>query len=334
MIANRKLSITPNSLVLIAIGVLLILVAGLRPIGIDRDSSNYLNYLNVNITEVNFINMEPAFWVLNEVNKFLFGGNGQTFFLMFAIIGVTLKILAIRKLSLLPFFSIFTYMCLYFVLHEMTQIRAGVATAIFLLAIPDIYNRNLILFILKTSLAITFHYSAIFMLPVYFLSASRLNVKAYLLLPLLGIFSIAVSFDIVEILNSFLFLLPEFLVYRIEMYTSLLNKGDEVNIYNVYYVSLLIFYYIIIVNYRYFKSKYDVLLLKIFGLMLFSFYFLSAVPAFAFRISEFFGVVLIILIPHFVLTFKQKTIMTMPLTIWLSVYFIFIMMFQILNIKV
>lgn len=316
------------------IGILLILMAGLRPIGIDGDSLNYVSVLHVGLSDANFIGKEPAFWIINELNKILFGGNEQTFFLIFAILGVSLKLLAIKKLSLLPFYSIFVYISLYFILHEMTQIRVGVATAIFLLAIPDIYNRNFKTFLFKTILAMMFHYSAVIMLLAYFLNPYKINFKIFFFLPLIGIVFMFIGINIITILNPFLFLLPDFLANKIELYILLLDDGkfNQINVFNFYYTSLLVFYYIMILYHNYFKSLYDVLFLKIFGLMLFCFYFFSAIPVLAFRVSEFFGVVLIILIPHFALIFKQKTIAKIPLILWLSIYLIFIMIFKNLNI--
>jgi hypothetical protein len=333
LIASKNLTISSKTLVLILIGVLLILVAGLRPTGIDGDSLNYIGVLHVSLSEANFIDKEPCFWIINELNKILFAGNDQTFFLIFAIIGVTLKVLAIQKLSLLPIFSIFTYLCLYFILHEMTQIRAGVAAAIFLLAIPNIYNRNFKAFLLKTILAMMFHYSAILMLLVYFLNPYKINLKVFFFLPLIGIIFMLIGINVITILNPFLFILPDFIANKIELYILLLDdeKFNQINVFNFYYASLLVFYYIMILHHNYFKSLYDVLFLKIFGLMLFFFYFSSAIPVLAFRVSEFFGVVLIILIPHFALIFKQKTIAKIPLILWLTIYLIFIMVFQNLN---
>jgi len=54
-------------------------------------------------------------------------------------------------------------------------------------------------------------------------------------------------------------------------------------------------------------------------------------PVLAFRVSEFFEVVLIFLIPHILLAIKEKTIASIPIIIWLSTYFIFIMIIQNLN---
>ncbi len=331
---NKNIFIIKKNLYyFLPIGILLILIAGFRPIGIDGDSLNYVGILGVDISNANFIDKEPMFWMINELNKYLFGGNEQTFFLIFAIIGVALKILAIRQLSLLPFYSIFVYISLYFILHEMTQIRVGVAAAIFLLAIPDIYNRNFKAFLFKTILAMMFHYSAVIMLLAYFLNPYKINFKIFFFLPLIGIVFMFIGITIISILNPFLFLLPDFIANKIQLYILLLDDGkfNQINVFNFYYGSLFVLYYIMILYHNYFKSLYDILFLKIFGLMLFSFYFLSAIPVLAFRNSEFFGVVLVILIPHFALIFKQKKISKMPLILWLLVYFIFIMISQNLN---
>ena len=324
------ISISFKNAIFIFVGVLLILIAGLRPIGLDRDSLAYVSVLHIRLLEANFLSKEPTFWIINEINHILFNGNPKTFFLMFSILGVGLKILAIRKLSNSPIFSLFTYICLYFVLHEMTQIRVGVASAIFLLSIPDIYNRNLSSFLFKTFMATMFHYSAIIMLPLYLLHPRKINFRVFFFLPLIGMaFMFILNNYFVTILNSLLFLFPKFLANKIELYIFLLHEGifSESKWANPYYIFLYVFYsflyYFMILYCTYFKSKYDILFIKIFAMMLFSFYFFSSIPIFAGRISEFFGVVLIILIPHFSLIFKQKTIIRIGLILWLSTYFIY-----------
>lgn len=330
IIINNK--IKKYNIIIILICLLLIFIAGFRPIGIDHDSISYLN--EINLLEGNYLFFkEPMYGIIKYINSLFPNQTGQIFFLIFAILGVSLKILAIRQLSLLPIYSIFVYICLYFILHEMTQIRVGVATAIFLLAIPDIYNRNFKSFIFKTVLAMMFHYSSVIMLLIYFLNPYKINLKFFFFLPLIGIVFMFMGINIITILNLFLFLLPDFIANKIELYILLLNDGkfNQINVFNFYYSSLFVLYYIMILYHSYFKSQYDVLFLKIFGFMLFFFYVLTAIPVLAFRVSEFYGVILIILIPHFTLIFKQKIIAKMPLILWLLVYFIFIMIFQNLN---
>lgn len=290
-----------------ATALILILIAGLRPIGLDRDSITYANIIQ-SYKDIDLSALEPAFWVIKWFNDIFFNGNVRTFFLIYAILGVSIKFLAIRRLSKLPWLSVGVYLSLYFILHEMTQIRASVATGLFLLSIPDIYNRNFKKFTLKALLAFSFHYSAIVMLPLYFLHPKKLNM-AYFLLPIVGL--ISAYFDLSKtLLSNLADLAPNFLAYKINTYLTLLELGEhsEINIVNFYYSSLLLLTYFGFFLYikNKIKNDYDVLFLKILGLSLFSFYFFSDVPVFAFRVSEFLNVVTVIFLPNFILYFKQK----------------------------
>jgi hypothetical protein len=315
-----------------SIGLLLVLIAGLRPIGLDRDSLTYAAHIE-SVTKVNFLDKEPAYWLIKWFNEVLFHGNIHSFFLIFALLGVSIKFLAIKKLSKLPFISVIAYLSMFFVLHEMTQIRAGIAAGIFLLSIPDIYNRNFIKFIKKALLASLFHYSAIIMVPLYFLNPRKISV-IYFLLPISGL--LFAYFNLSKmLLTNFVGILPEFLAYKVRIYLSLLELGEhsEINILNIHYSFLLIVLYFGLfcgVTNR-LKSPYDILFVKILSIMLFTLYFLSPVPVFAFRISEFLGVILIILIPHLLLTFKQKSIVLLPIIVWLITYFCVIQVGRNLN---
>ncbi len=287
--------------------LIFILIAGLRPIGLDRDSIAYANYLQ-SYKDVNLLALEPAFWVIKWFNDIFFNGNVRTFFLIYAILGVSIKFLAIKRLSKLPWLSVGAYLSSYFILHEMTQIRAGVAAGLFLLSIPDIHSRNFRKFIVKALLAISFHYSAIIMLPLYFLHPKKLNV-AYFLLPIVGLISVYVDLS-KPLLSNLANFAPNFLAYKINTYLTLLELGEhsEINIVNFYYISLLLITYFGFFLYikNKIKNDYDVLFLKIFALSLFNFYFFSDVPVFAYRISQFLNVVAVIFLPNFILYFKQK----------------------------
>ena len=313
---------------------MLILIAVFRPIGIDGDSLNYISILGVHIENANFIDKEPMFWIINEFNHIVFNGEVQTFFILFAIIGVSLKLYAIKKLAISPLMSILVYILLYFILYEMTQIRVGVSLAIFLLAIEDIKNKNFISYLIKTLLAILFHYSAAMMILIYFLNTKKINLILYGFLPLIGLFFSVFQNIILEFITVFATLLPSFIGGKINLYILLLDDGkfSDINIFNFYYLSLFFIYYIMLFNYKKFTNIYDLLYIKIFGIMLFLFYSLSVIPVLAFRVSEFFGIILIFLIPDFITIFKQKIIISMPIFIWLALYFYFIMILKNLNI--
>jgi len=302
--------------------LILILIAGLRPIGLDRDSIAYAKYFQSTV-DADFLDKEPAFWIIKGFNDIFFFGNIHTFFLIFATLGVSIKFLAIKRLSKVPLLSLIVYLSLYFILHEMTQIRAGVAAGLFLLSIPDIYDRNFRKFIIKFLLAFSFHYSAIVMLPLYFLNPKKLNI-IYFLLPIVG-FILAIFNLLLFFLLNFSHMLPNFLAYKINIYLDLLKLGkhSEINIINVYYSFLLFTIYFCFFLYvkNKIKNNYDILFIKTLTISLFSFYFFSDVPVFAFRISESLNIVVIIFLPNLIFYFKQKKLILSLMILFLLYMF-------------
>ena len=118
----------------------------------------------------------------------------------------------------LYFLSVLTYFSYFFLLHEMTQIRVGVASGIILLSVPDIYNRNAKAFAFKNILAILFHYSASVFLLFYFVDGKKINAKVYI-----GLILAAYLLHFAHVrLIDFLTLLPiEAFVSKIETYQKL-----------------------------------------------------------------------------------------------------------------
>ncbi|MBQ4776526.1 EpsG family protein [Pectobacterium versatile] len=307
------------------IGTILILCAGLRPVGLDRDSSNYIQILHISLKDADFFDKEPGFWFLNELNNLFFNGDVNHLFIMFSVLGVSLKLLAIRKLSLNPVLSVFLYITLYFILHEMTQMRVGVASGLFLLGLYDLCNDNKKSFFLKISIATLFHYSAILGFLVLFFDKKKINKIFYTLIPL---FSVLVSaiFDTSSFVRMTSYILPGFIQYKLELYSNLLKEGEysDINIFNFYYISLLFFYLFFVFISDKTKSSLDILLIKIFGAMMFSFYAFTFLPVVAFRVSEFLGIVIIILMANAAKWFKieSRFIYILIIVIWGMAYFI------------
>ena len=257
--------------------------------------------------------MEPTFYLITFVANSLFDDASRATFLIYAFLGVTLKIIGICRLSPMPLLSVILYICSFYPSHELAQIRVGVASAIFLLAIPDIINRNSKTYFIKAVLAILFHYSALIMLIVYPMVFTKNNRFFLYSLPLFGIIFALFNKLIIDfiILNTYLFnYLPSILSYKFIFYVDLYLKGffTEINVFNFYYLSLVLIYYFCIMNIKRFKLDSDIVLMKILGLSLFTFYALSFLPVFALRISEFLQVVIIILLPSVVYVFKQKVL--------------------------
>jgi hypothetical protein len=287
------------------ISYVLISVAGLRSLEYFRDTSVYLDTIH---SADRISGMEPTVWLIMQINLLLLGGSDQVFFLIYAILGVSLKIYSINRMSAIPLLSIFIYICLYFILHEMTQIRVGVACGFFLLAVPDIKNRNLRLYLLKTALAVSFHYSAIVMIFLYFINSDKINLKAYYILPLAGLLLANFPNVMLDFFRLFEFSSNSVFVSKIAIYLTLLNDDDynKINIFNFFTTSLLFFYYFMLFNIKKLNSEFDLILIKLFGIQLFIYYACSSVPTFAMRLSDFIGITLVITIPHLALIFKQR----------------------------
>lgn len=322
-----------NDLIFIIIVILLICIAGFRPIGLDADSSNYAQFVTQNAGNIGVFTKEPGFWLITQINSFLFSNSLTSFFFLFALVGVTVKAIAIKRLSRTPVIALYAYICLYFVLHEMTQIRVGIASGIFLLAIPDIINNNKQSFFIKTFIACLFHYSAIVMLFLYPLSSSKVNRPLYFLIPIFGILLSLYSSFLLQFLSSIVNVFPVMLSAKVQIYIDYLleEKYSEINLFNFYYTMMLLFYYILFFNIGKLNLPYGIIFFKTLSFSLFSFYSLSFLPVFSFRVSEFYGVVVIFLISNFFYLFKQKLIVFCATFAWLAFYFIFISLNKNLN---
>lgn len=315
---------TINLSVLISIFFTLILslIAGFRPLEYFRDTNVYLEMI---ATYDNIWQSEPTFWIINQFNQLLLGGNDQIFFLIYAILGVTIKIIAINRLSSLPLLSVYLYICLYFVLHEMTQIRVGVATAIFLLAIPNLINKDFKIYVLKMVLAISFHYSAILMLPLYFISSKKINKIFYFFLPIIGLILGLIPQFMLSIFNFFEFIFPSPIAEKVTQYLLVKEQelSEELSFLSFSILNLILFYYFALLNINKIKTELNILLIKILGLQIFAYYTFIIIPTFATRISEFYGICLLILIPNLCFLFIEKKLSILFILIWGAVYFFF-----------
>jgi hypothetical protein len=176
---------------------------------------------------------------------------------------------------------------------------------------------------MKALLAFSFHYTAIVMFPLYFLHPKKLNI-IYFLLPIVGF--ILAYFDLSQVfLVNLINLLPNFLAHKINLYLILLELGEhsEINIINVYYCFLLfsIYFWFFLYIKNKIKNNYNILFIKTLAISLFSFYFFSDVPVFAFRVSEFLNIIVIIFLPNLILYFKQKKLILSLMILFLLYMF-------------
>lgn len=286
----------------VAVGVVLVVIAAIRPEGMDRDYSEYVSHFNNYDT---IVMLEPTFKAIAWFAHSFLGSNQLFLFAIYATLGVGLKLIAIRELSNVALLSVAIYISQFFILHEMTQIRAGVASALLLLTIKPLYERNWRRFLLLALCATAFHFSGVILFALWFIAPNR-RLKIYMLfIPM----AIALSLLGVDILG----LIPiPYLSAKIELYQNIREYTDsihnQINLFNSIYLlriglCCLLFWAAPTLSKH---NRYYTLLLKIYTLSLAALPLFAPLPVVAYRVYELLGVVEIILIPTLVDLIRPK----------------------------
>ncbi len=278
----------------IGVGVLLILMAAFRPIGIDNDSETYdMYFCNYdNPLYENFV--EYSFLFIAEIFYHAFG-DVHSIFLFYAIFGVSLKFVAIRQLTPLAFLAVAIYLGHYYILHELTQIRAGIASGFFLLSIKPMAERKRLLAAAFMLAALLFHYSSAVLFPLLLLTNNTMTPKRRIAWACI----VPVSF-LLYFLHLGISTIPiPFLGEKLELYDMLKEEGtfDEINVFNLFFLvkNAMFLYFLYMYETIEKQNPYFTLMLKIMGLSIFSYLALASIPIVAMRVSELFGIVDIIL---------------------------------------
>lgn len=307
---NRRISKT----VYYFIGIFLIIYICIADKSELPDYSTYVNYLKTNYSII-----EPTFIIFSAIINTYLGGQEIFLFIIYAIIGVGLKLIAIRELTALPILTLAFYVSSYFIYHELIQIRAGAAAACLLLAIKPLYERNFKKFITISIVAILFHASAICILPLWVINPHKRHGMIYLLIIPIAIILYILNVDCISILQH----LPiPYLQDKISGYADIsiesMDRGlltaDEYNPFVTWYlfkVAIAYYFWLIIGRINQY-NKFALLLLKIYTIGIACLWLFGSVPPLATRLSEFLTSVQIILIPLSIYSIKNRLLAYIP----------------------
>ena len=287
-----------QKLLLTIIFVILVLIVGFRPDTL-RDYSEYQKYFLGQETE----RLEIGFMFVID---FLRGKLNDTvyYFLLFALFSVGLRFWFLQKYASFFFLSLIIYMSNIFILHDMIQIRAAMASVALLWSTIYIYEKKIIPCICIVLLGSLFHYSSLIILPLYFFN-SRKALWLYLILP----FSYVCYFLSLRVGTLIQHIPIDFIQNLYEMYSqSAIFEEETVNVFSLLHVyrCLLFLFLLIWINKIKGKNIYAMLYLKIYALSLASLVLFSDIPVVAFRISELLQVVEIVLLPLLVYIFTPR----------------------------
>ena len=275
-----------KSPIYLIICIVLIAVAGFKDMDSVNDSYNY-EYIFENYDDP-LLAKGVEFSYL-WISKFLYNyfHDVHSIFLLYATLGVSLKFIAFRKLSPIIFLPILFYLSNYYLLHDLTQIRAGVASGFFIISIYY-FDKDKRIALLLILCALFFHYSSAALLPLLFLNNKDIkSIYKYFWASLIPLGYIIYFLHI----NLLTFIPIPYLANKIEAYQSLAEKGiagSDINVFNmVFLVRILCFYYNLyfLDTIKQFNNRTPILL-KIDAFSLFSFPALATIPALSFRISE------------------------------------------------
>lgn len=284
----------------------LILYAAVRPVGFDRDSSVYESIFMNPDSQANMLSMEPLFLVICR-SLYLVYPDVSILFLFFAIAGVLLNIVAIKRLSPMCFLPLLIYISNFYMVHELTQIRAGVAIGIFMFAIKPISKGEKIVPFVLILIATLFHYSAMALLPAVFLGNKDFGaISKWVWASIVPICLIVYIKDI-DVLGS----LPiPFVSQKVEAYKLMSEYGstDKANIINPFTLfRMMVFLYLLyftntVKNY----VPYVNLIVRMLGCSILIYCFFSSVKVIGTRLSELYSIMEIIAYPCVIYTIRPK----------------------------
>jgi len=215
-LSNKKLKIidgmnVPKYLVIFLSLMVIALLVGLRGGNVGVDTYSYITFFN-GLDNFNFRDLfanllEPGFvfvsFLIKKANLSV-----TIYLLIFAILTLLLFFQFYKnKLELLPWAIFFAFSTGY-VFFMMNGLRQALAVPLVALSLKYVTDRKLIKFLLLILFASLFHYSALLMLPIYFVNyVSKIKYQVWIILFVLSIF--ISPFAYIEHLAGVLSLLPK-----------------------------------------------------------------------------------------------------------------------------
>lgn len=153
-------------------------IAGFRS-GIDMpDYSTYQGlYFEVLDSENTNYFIEPSFQLIALVSNFLVPREPMLLFIIYAFMGVFLKNYLILRFPIPIFLAQLVYLSNFFILHELIQIRAGIATCFLVLTIINLAKHKKKMALFYLSIATFFHLSSFVFFFLFFLNLSSFKVR-------------------------------------------------------------------------------------------------------------------------------------------------------------
>jgi len=291
----------------IFVGFCLILMAGFREIGADPDSDNYASAYRYYYQESSQEKIEFTYVIISAVMN-IFTDDPHSLFLIYAILGVVLKFVAFKRGTDMYFLALVAYLSYYYVLHEQTQIRTGVLSGLFLLAIPYMAEKKRWHAFILFAIGFCFHYSAALFLPLLFLGNKPFTKKSGMIWACV----IPAAYMFFFVGSGFLFSADLPLVgNKLQLYQNAAEKGlnyVQVNVFSPFQLlTIAVYYYLLFFSETITaKNKYFPLMMRFFAIGLAAFAVFAFLPVLAQRVSYLLRIVTILLFTNIYYTIRPR----------------------------
>lgn len=305
LLANQKLDKHQEFLINIFFVLSLVLIITFRTPGADAD---YMNYVSTYQSRYAYRDTEYSYQLIKIIGQNL-KFPVIFFFFIYAALSAPVKFFAIKRYSYCPIYSICVWLSFSFILHDLIQIRASIATGLMLWFLPLVVDKKYVKSILVLSIALFFHYSAILMAIVYFIKSDRINKVFWIAVYAL---SWLINLKIVNpysIITMFWDYLPTFITDRTADTNGVLDRLADLHQINIYAAYLLLPAIITIIalfnaHKIYERYHYGIALIKV--MFIAEFIFSLGLPIISVRGFEFLSVTLIYLVPLMFLCLNGK----------------------------
>lgn len=283
----------------IILGVAMILIAGLRAVGATPDTITYEGMYYAKDNNVTILLTEPSFnFIRNILHSFSLDVNAL--FLTYAALSIPLHLTAFWKISKLPFLTLTIYISYYYMMHDMVQIRAGVASGLFLWAIYFYVEKKKLWTLAFILMGTLFHYSAITGLAIFLCNDQLPRWQKYVLYAIvpIGIVAYFTHFDLSRLIPD------ELGGYKLMKYRELSERGDEDKLagwkfqINILIWMNIVLYYASIYYHDYLKErfKYTTVAIKLQAVGFLFLFFVNALSAVVGnRMNDYFSVASVLL---------------------------------------
>jgi len=288
------------------IAIILIVIETFRQEDINPDYYLYLQYIKFPDSYCN--DAEPSFFNIVRFTHYI-GGTHLLVFFIYALLGICLKMTAIIKYSPNIFYSIAVWICFFYILQDLIQIRAAVSGSFLLFMIPSIYNGNYIKALVYWLFAFIFHNSAIVFVILFFFKKDSINpwlwISGYVTIFIINTLNLPIFTYVFKAISF----LPMSIASRIgNSDPTILNEMARMTMYSRYILIPSIYSIVCLFRIKNIQSSYPyaILCLKtcMIGIMIYG----VGLPIVSERLFEILSIPYIYLIPLCLYWFKRNSL--------------------------